>query len=414
MRDYTFTASIIIALFLWSCTEVSQNDGSSNLSLDTTSASTTPTHQDTRNIQSTTLPQAISFPDTAWRSERLKDLDPRDITQAEIDELIALEKQQEESRQAFQRQQQAWAYQDSKTRGPQPEWKELVKTDRLEELQGKVQIASIRKTYGNIDTKILSKADAEEYIALQQAQTRLNQEYRKLMSAWSKQDPLTRGPRPEGESVLYGAGNNPRLEELQAKVQTSYGVKQEIDRIEILSKTHNLPILDSEMSELIQLHSEEKRLQGEIQDAVLNAITSASGEIDASALSGGQVSGGVIEKLPKDLLLRMSEVTARLEAIEAPFIAADKADKVRENMSKLSETSGVPISYDDIEETVVLNAEKDKILKKIQLEAGRKWISEGGPVTDVQTPLPNAEDDARLKVIEARLKAISAPMIEAK
>jgi len=83
-------------------------------------------------------------------------------------------------------------------------------------------------------------------------------------------------------------------------------------------------------------------------------------------------------------------------------------------MTKLSETSGVPISYDDIEETVVLNAEKDRILKKNQLQALPKWIAEGGPVTDVQSPLPNAEDDARLKVIEARLKAISAPMIEAK
>jgi len=406
MRDYTVTASLIMILFLWSCSEIPQSDSSSNPSQDTTLASTTPTQQDTRNIKTTISPQAISIADPTWFSERLKGLDPRDITQAEIDELIALEKQQEESLQAFKKQQQAWALQDPASRGPQPEWKELVQTDRFEELQGKVQIASIRKIHGNIDTKILSKADAEEYIALQQAQTRLFLENQKRISAWSKQDPLTRGPIPETVPA------NPRLQDLHTKVSTAHGVKQEIDHIEILSKTHNIPILDNEMSELIQLHTEEQKLQSELQLVIINAMT--SGEIDASAFGGGQLSGEVIEKLPKDLLLRMSEVSARLEAIEAPFNTADKADKIREDMAELSEASGVPISFGDIEETVVLNAEKDEILKRIRLEAEQKWRAEGGPVTDVQNPLPNADDDARLKMIEARLKAISAPMIEAK
>jgi len=241
---------------------------------------------------------------------------------------------------------------------------------------------------------------------LQQAQTRLFLENQKRISAWSKQDPLTRGPIPETVPT------NPRLQELHTKVSTAHGVKRELDRIEILSKTHNIPILDNEMSELIQLHTEEQKLQREIQLVIITALT--SGQIDASALDGGQLSGEAIEKLPKDLLLRMSEVSARLETIEAPFNAADKANKIREDMVKLSETSGVPISFGDIEETVDLNAEKDRILKKTQLEAAQKWRAEGGPVTDVQNPLPNAEDDARLKMIEARLKAISAPMIEAK
>jgi len=75
-------------------------------------------------------------------------------------------------------------------------------------------------------------------------------------------------------------------------------------------------------------------------------------------------------------------------------------------MAKLSETSGVPISFQDIEETVVLNAEKDRIQKRTQLEARRKWRDEGGPLSGVQQPLQIAQDDVRLKEIEARLKAI--------
>jgi len=407
MRDYTVTASLIMILFLWSCSEIPQSDGSSNPSLDTTSASTTPVQQDTRNIKTTVSPQALSLiAAPAWLAERLKGLDPRDISQAEIDELIALDKEQEEILQAFKKQQQAWAHQDPASRGPQPELKELVHTDRIEELDSKVQIASIRKAVGNIDTKVLSKTDAEEYITLKQAQIRQSLENQKRFSAWSKQAPLTRGPIPET------VPDNPRLQELQTKVSTAYGVQQELDRIEILSKTHNIPILDSEMSELIQLHAEEQKLQSKIQLVIMNALT--SGQLDVTALDGGQLSDEGVKKLPKDLLLRMSEVNARIETIEAPFNAADKADKIREDMAKLNETSGVSISFADIEETVVLNAEKDKILNRIQLESSRKWRAEGGPVTDVQNPLPNAEDDARLKIIEARLKEISAPMIEAK
>ena len=100
----------------------------------------------------------------------------------------------------------------------------------------------------------------------------------------------------------------------------------------------------------------------------------------------------------------------RIEAIEAPFEAAEKADKIREEMAKLSETSGVPISIGEIEETIALNAEKDKIQKRNRLEAERKWRLEGGPLSAVQKPLLNAEDDVHLKEIEARLKAIYPPL----
>ena len=186
-----------------------------------------------------------------------------------------------------------------------------------------------------------------------------------------------------------------------------------MDPIERLSKTHNIPILDNELNELVQLRAEEKKLQGEMQVALMKMIM--SGEINPAALAEGMNnSGDMIDKLPKDVLLRMFEVNQRIEDIAAPFEAADKADKIRKEMTKLSETSGVPISLGEIEETITLNAEKDKIQKRIGLEAERKWRLEGGLLSAVQKALPNAEDDVRLKEIEARLKAIYAPMTKTK
>ena len=195
---------------------------------------------------------------------------------------------------------------------------------------------------------------------------------------------------------------------------SALGVRQKMDPIERLSKTHNIPILDNELNELVQLRAEEKKLQGEMQVAIVKMIM--SGEINPAALLGGgeQLSDKMLDKLPKDILLRISEVNQRIEDIEAPYQAADKADKIRKEMTKLSETSGAPISLGEIEETITLNAEKDKIQKRIGLEAERKWRLEGGPLSAVQKALPNAKDDVRLKEIEARLKAIYAPMTKTK
>ena len=139
---------------------------------------------------------------------------------------------------------------------------------------------------------------------------------------------------------------------------------------------------------------------------------SNGGQINANALNQEQLGGALLERLPKDILKRMSEIGERVDAIQSPFEAAEKGDEIREKMIKLSETSGIAISSGEIAETIALNAEKDIILKRTQIEAGRKWMAEGGPVTAVQKPLPNAEDNARLKEIEARLKAISSPLIE--
>lgn len=208
--------------------------------------------------------------------------------------------------------------------------------------------------------------------------------------------------------------------ELQNKVRTANerratnGVQRETDRIKQLSQTHNIPILDNEVSELIELHEEKKKLQGDMQQALMKALISADGQVDKEMLTGltrgGQISGEVIDKFPKDILLRMSEISERVEAIEAPFQAAEKADNIRKQMAELSETSGVPILSSEIEETIALNAEKDRILKRTQMEAKRTWQAEGGPLSTARSPVPNAEDAARLKLIDVRLEEIYAPL----
>ncbi len=413
MRCFTLAATCLAA-FLWvSCAEAPQNNESTTVSPDFDLAGAHASQQDRPIIQSMPAPQTSVVADPSWHSERFKGLDPREISQAEIDELIALEKRLREETEVFQTELQAWYAKDPATRGPQPVLTMEAQYERLQALNGKVQLASIRKTYGDIDPAILSEAESEEYIALMLAQTRDALEYQKQFAAWAKMDPATRGPRPENQSMQMG-WNNPRLKELEDKVQGARQAKRETDRIKRLSAAHNIPLLDNEMSELIGLHAENHKLQGEMNTAILQAIKGPNGQIHAEAISGGQLSADVFERLPKPLLYRMSEVNGRLDAIQAPFLAAEKAQKIRLDMAKLSETSGVPISSVEIEEAVFLNAEKDRIIKNTQREAGRKWKAEGGPLNIGTAPVPNAEDAARLEQIEARLKAISAPMAQQK
>ena len=398
MRYFTLTASVLAALFLSACAEAPQSDSSSGQSPDLTSADTPP-------VQPTITPQesvqAAPTADNSVIPERYQGLDPRDITQAEIDEFIA--------GQAFQRAARAWSMQDPETRGPQPQWEDPLQTERSRELRDKFRIAEFRKSHNDLDPNILSKAELEELIAIQKAQNRFEMK----MRAWRKLDPATRGSQPELDPQ-DNPMNSLRTQELQAKVKAARDVKRVTDRIEKLSKAYNIPILDNERSELIRLQKEEQKLQGEMQQAIMKALVSPDGKFNAEGLKGGKVSGEVIDKLPRDLLLRMSEVSERREAIEAPFLAAEKADKICKDMAKLSETSGVPISSVEIEETIALNVEKDRIIKSTQYAAMLKWRAEGGPVSAVQNALPNAQDAARLEEIEARLNAISAPMRGAK
>ena len=403
MRCYVLTASFLAALFLSACTAAPQNEGSAVQPQDLTPASSTATRQDETHTAAT--PQANGTIETML-SQRYQGLDPREISQAEIEELIALQMQLRERNQLVQDKMKAWNAQDPAHRGPPPKWTNTAQTERLTELLNKFQLAEIRKSVGNIDSSILSKAEKGEYIELAQAQIRLAIESQKRLSAWAKLDPATRGPQPEmDQGAIMGVTKNSRLNELQSKVGIARGVERATTRIKQLSKNQNIPILDNEMSELIELFTAKQTLNHDLQLAIMDAVTQ-DGKINAAALGAGQLNAGVIEKLPRDLILRMLEVSERLDALQAPFEAAERADSIRQNMPKLSEASGVPISFNDIEETVSLNAEKDQILKRTRLEATRKWKAEGGPISAIQKPNLNTQDAARIKEIEARLKEI--------
>ena len=412
MRYYRSAAAFLTAFLFVACAEAPQNNDSTAVSPDFDLAGPHSSQQGGPVFQGTIAPQASVIADPYWQAQRFDGLDPREISQAEIDELIALEKRLQEDSQAFQTELQAWSAQDPASRGPKPVRRDRALHERLQTLNAKVEIASIRKTHRNIDPKILPTSAVEEYITLRQEQTRVFYEAQRAHADWAKMDPATRGPRPDHPETQF-KNQNPRLQELHLKVRQAHGVQQETDRIKQLSVSHNIPLLDNEMAELIALHTERQTLQGEMNTAILQALTGPEGQINAAALSGGQLSADIIETLPKTLLYRVSEVNARIDDIHAPFETVAKAAKIREDLIKFSETSGVPISPAEIEEAVALNAEKDRIIKKTQREAERKWKAEGGPLNIGTQTFPNAEDAARLEEIEARLKEISAPLAEA-
>ena len=340
--------------------------------------------------------------------KRYNSLDPKDISKAEIEELITLQKAQMETNRALQKEQRAWFEQDASRRGPQPQWPNVQPSERLLELSNKVQVAEIRKRYENFDSNVLSKAEVEEMISLQQDQQRKMLAYQREIQAWMKQDPATRGPQPNMNPATYMNGENPRLQALQSKVRGAEQAKRFADRVERLRKTHNLSISDTEISELTALQTEQQEFQVEMNRAMMEATNSgqfAGGNMDPNA---------ALDNIPKDVLQRMFEVGQRIQAIQAPVLAAENADRIRQQMTQLSETSGVPILSGDIAESIALNAEKDRIQNKARIDAAQKYLTEGGSMNAFRgDPIYAAEDYARLKEIDARIKAISAPMTEA-
>lgn len=199
MRHYVLTASILAALFLSSCAEVPQKDGGALSSPDLSSASTNAAQQHEPDQFRRNIVTEMAFSDSFYMesvpfSERFQGLDPREISQAEIDELIVLENQQKESLPAFRMEQQAWAQQDPGLRGPEPVYKAIPQAERLQALWYKAGLAEIRKKYGNFDSRVLSKADAEEIIALEQQLAKISLEDQNEVTAWYKLNSATRGP----------------------------------------------------------------------------------------------------------------------------------------------------------------------------------------------------------------------------
>jgi len=83
VRCYVLTASFLAALFLSACTAAPQNEGSAVQPQDLTPASSTATRQDETHTAAT--PQANGTIETML-SQRYQGLDPREISQAEIEE----------------------------------------------------------------------------------------------------------------------------------------------------------------------------------------------------------------------------------------------------------------------------------------------------------------------------------------
>jgi len=262
------------------------------------------------------------------------------------------------------------------------------------------------KHYEGLDSKYITQAEIDELIALQEEKRQFSQTYRKELQAWINKDPSTRGTQPQwspspSEQVVMN-----RIQILNNKVQSANRAKHQIDTLEHRSKTHNISLSDSEKAELSSLQLESQKLQSEMQKIMQEA--QKSNQVNGTDFS----QASVFNTLPKDVIQRMFQVQKRIEEINFPIAAAEKADRIRKQMNALSTQSGVPILSSEIEEAIALNAEKDKIKKKTQIEAYNKWVIEGGPINIQQSPT-SEKDHARLKEIDARIKAISAPMHEA-
>lgn len=412
MRQYTVTVPLMAALLLNACAQDTPTDSAVTLSPETIAAAAEPAPEkrvDAAQV-SPALKTSASEATKPALPEPYQGLDSKEISRAEIEELVALQKGGEESAAAFRASLMAWNQQDPASRGPQPTWSRALLSPeddaRIKTLSGKLRRAQIRKRYENLDPKILSKAEAEEMIVLEQAQDKILSEHRSKIAAWAKLDPATRGPRPERDpAAIYGG--NPRLIELQGKVQSANKIKHLTERIGTLSATHNISLSESEMVELTALEIEQQTFQIEFSKAMMEA------QKESQINGGGTPEELAIKAIPKHLIQRMLEVDQRMKTIRAPLEAAEKSERIQRRLAKLSEESGVPILSGEISETIALTAEKDKIQNRTQAEAIKKWLAEGGP-TPNGIPLPSDEDYARIKQIEARLEAISAPMTAAK
>jgi len=346
-------------------------------------------------------------------SERFQGLDPNEISRAELDELFDLRKLQKKYRQERRDEIETSREQYTGTSQLRPMKAStgLSPEDsaRLHVLNTKLRVASISKKYRDLDPNILSQDEIEELVAIEREQMMKFAHNQSTFDAWRKQDPATRGPRPEPDIELITA-LNPRLQELQGKINNAKEIEQLKIRIEKVSATHNISISENEITELVELQIEEQKHRAEFNQMILEIERQGLVNFDENPQ---KAMAKMFEAIPKHTILRMMEVDERMNAIKAPIEAAEKADRIRSLMAKLSQDSGVPVLSGEISESISLRAEKDKINSRTQSDAMKKWLLEGGPMIMGQH-LPNDADYARLKEIDARLTAISAPMKEAK
>lgn len=405
MRRNTLTLSLMAALLLGACAPSAQTNAPDAIAPTPVSS---PAATETLRVESPET--AVAAADNADLPPRFQGLDPIEISRAEIDELILLEKEQskafELSRAAFK----AWREQDPTRRGQRPSLAPstfpLKDKARLSALWGRLQNAEIRKKYETLDSNILTKAEVQEIITLEQKQAKLMATFQNLIEIWSVQDPATRGPEPKMDMNMMW-GDDPRLIELQGKLESLEKIERMVSRVEDLSATYNISLSDSQMSELTEIETEQHLFEVEFEKAMM-----AAGK--QNQLTGDEMSEEMaIKMIPKDMIKRMWDMEERKTAIMAPLETAKQADRVQTTLTKLSQESGVPILSGEISESVTLSAEKGQIKRRTEQEVVRRWMEEDGPLP-IGEPWPNDEDYARLKEIDARLKAITAPMTDAK
>jgi len=405
MRHYLLTASILTGLSLSGCAQEAQVDQQASHSAETGSALAHSVQQETSDdkVQAATkLKTPIdknSLPDLG---PRFQNLDPRDISRAELAEYIALRDKTQKAQEAYQKISATWRAQPTINRGPEPVWDGSSIPDadrkRQSQLQAKVSVAQNRKNYETYVPKTLTQAEVDELLVLELAQAKNWVEIQEKRLAWSKQDPASRGQAPDLVE-LNKAAQNPRLQVLKAKIENGRRQQRLAERIDRVSASHNISLSDSELNELNALELEQREFSNALNKAMIESQSK-------NQAAGGNINQtDILNAIPKHELQRMIE-------IKDPLEAAEKAARIKQQLQNLSAQSGVTILSAEIDETIALEAEKRKIERRAQTEAMEKWLEDGGEIFGGQ-PLPNDEDYARLKEIETRIKDIKAPMTAA-
>ena len=412
MRHYLLTASILTGLILSACSQEAQIDQQASQSAETGSARAHSVQQEASNAKvqaATNLKTSINKNVLRDLDPQFQNLDPRDISRAELDEFIALRNKIQKAQQEHQKISATWRAQPTINRGPEPVWDGSSIPDadrkRQSQLQAKVSVAQNRKNYETYVPKTLTQAEVDELLVLELAQAKNWVEIQEKRLAWSKQDPASRGQAPDLVE-LNKAAQNPRLQVLQAKIENGRRQQRLAERIDRVSASHNISLSDSELNELNALELEQREFSNALNKAMIESQSK-------NQAAGGNINqSDILNAIPKHELQRMIDVQLRMQEIKDPLEAAEKAARIKQQLTSLSEQSGITILSAEIDETIALEAEKKRIERRAQTEAMEKWLEEGGEVLGGQ-PLPNDEDYARLKEIEARIKEIKAPMTAA-
>lgn len=426
MRHFYLTVFASTVLLLAACNEASKSDYVDLASSEAVAADSKLDGENTGQTERSNHDEADGPKEEVSESiddkdlpEEYQGLNPDDISRAEIDELIVLQKDLEQRQIKYQQELSGWFADNPSTRGNMISFDDFAPSkkdiERKRGLDAKFAVASSRKRYESYGPDVLSTEEISELIVLEQEQEQalsLGQDkYKNDLEIWESQDPEIRGEKPSMD-VLFLNSMTPRFIELSAKAQSAEGMNRLKNRVKNLSSTHNILLIDSDISEWATLEQEASKLQVEIFEAMHAARNEKQFDEGKNVNSSDFIERIFADAFPKHKAIRMFEIEERMDAIEAPLKAAEIADRTRKNMSRRSEKAGVSISSREIRETIDLKVELDRIKKRAKFEAQKSWLEGDGSLPN-GSPQLNAEDVARIKEINARIKEISAPMDEA-